>query len=81
MKSFAAVTFLLALAIASPVANVTARDERLLEKRDTEIIYLSNCRHIVSCCPPLAQTHYSRIFVSPHLRTHKTRSKSQKERN
>jgi hypothetical protein len=65
MKPFAAITFLLALATATPVANVTARDERLLSKRDTEVIYLSNCRRIVSCCPPLAETHSSKIFVSP----------------
>jgi hypothetical protein len=65
MKPFAAITFLLALATASPVANVTARDERLLAKRDTEVIYLSNCRNVVSCCPPLAEKHFSRIFVSP----------------
>jgi hypothetical protein len=65
MKLFAAITFLVALATASPVANVTARDERLLAKRDTEVIYLSNCRNVVSCCPPLAEKHFSRIFVSP----------------
>ncbi|KAK4234942.1 hypothetical protein C8A03DRAFT_46812 [Achaetomium macrosporum] len=61
MKSFAALTFLLALATASPV-EVMPRDEGALEKRDTEIVYLSNCKHVVSCCPPLAETHTSHIF-------------------
>jgi hypothetical protein len=62
MKSFAALTFLLALATASPV-EVVPREEGSLEKRDTEIIYLSNCKRTVSCCPPLAETHSSAILV------------------
>jgi hypothetical protein len=62
MKSFAALTFLLALATASPV-EVHPRDEGgSLAKRDTEIIYLANCKHQVSCCTP--EGHYSQIAVS-----------------
>ncbi|KAK4153443.1 hypothetical protein C8A00DRAFT_33806 [Chaetomidium leptoderma] len=66
MKSFAAITFLLALATASPVEVVTEdMDPRPLDKRDTEIVYLVNSKHTVSCCPPLAETHFSQIFYYP----------------
>ena len=62
MKPFAAVTFLLALATASPV-EVHPRDEGgALAKRDTEIIYLTNCISAVSCCSD--PVHYSQIAVS-----------------
>ncbi|KAK4118427.1 hypothetical protein N657DRAFT_651261 [Parathielavia appendiculata] len=59
MKSFAALAALLALAAASPV-ELSPRDETSLEKRDTEILYLSNCRYLVSCCQP--EAHSSHIF-------------------
>ena len=62
MKLFAAVTFLVALATASPV-EVHPRDEGgELAKRDTEIIYLTNCISAVSCCTD--PVHYSQIAVS-----------------
>jgi hypothetical protein len=60
MKSFAALSTLLTLAAASPVA-VTPSDEGSLSKRDTEILYLSNCTYYVSCCDP--PKHTSHIFV------------------
>jgi hypothetical protein len=68
MKSFAPLTFLLALATASPV-EVHPRDEGgSLAKRDTEIVYLANCKRNVSCCTP--ESHYSQIAVSlPLTRT------------
>ncbi len=68
MKLFAALTFLVALATASPVevnssVEVHPRDEGgPLAKRDTEIIYLTNCVSAVSCCT--ADIHYSQIAVS-----------------
>ncbi|KAH6614481.1 hypothetical protein B0J18DRAFT_439436 [Chaetomium sp. MPI-SDFR-AT-0129] len=58
MKLFAALTTLLALAIASPVEVAIKKDDAL-EKRDTEIVYLVNCRHLTSCCGP--ETHSSHI--------------------
>jgi hypothetical protein len=62
MKPFAALTFLLALATASPV-EVHPRDEGdSLAKRDTEIIYLTKCSWAVSCCRD--DVHYSEIAVS-----------------
>ncbi len=61
MKSFGVLTFLLALATASPVAVSPAEGSLSLEKRDTEVIYLANCRSLTSCCSP--ETHYSQIAV------------------
>lgn len=67
MKTFAALTFLLALATATPV-EVHPRDEGgSLAKRDTEIIYLANCVNAVSCCT--ADKHYSQIAVGLTLPT------------
>lgn len=67
MKTFGALTFLLALATATPV-EVHPRDEGgSLAKRDTEIIYLANCVNAVSCCT--ADKHYSQIAVSLTLPT------------
>jgi hypothetical protein len=61
MKAFALFGFLLALATATPV-EVHPRDEGgPLAKRDTEIVYLANCKHLVSCCTP--ESHYSQIAV------------------
>ena len=65
MKAFAALTFLVALATASPL-GVTPKESGSLEKRDTEIVYLVNCRNLVSCCTP--ETHNSKIVVSPTQR-------------
>ncbi|KAK4150606.1 hypothetical protein C8A00DRAFT_17900 [Chaetomidium leptoderma] len=66
MKSFAALTFLLALATASPI-EVVSRDmdeaSAALAKRDTEIVYLSNCVHATSCCN--GDTYTSGIFYYP----------------
>lgn len=60
MKLLFTFTSLLALASASPVA-ISSKEINSLEKRDTEIIYLINCRRDVSCCTP--QTHSSHIAV------------------
>jgi hypothetical protein len=62
MKSFAALTFLLAFATASPV-GVSPKEEGSLAKRDTEILYLTNCRNAVSCCRD--DIHSSHIAVRP----------------
>ncbi|KAH6649382.1 hypothetical protein F5144DRAFT_4192 [Chaetomium tenue] len=62
MKPFAALTFLVALVTASPL-GVTPRESGSLEKRDTEIVYLTNCRNLVSCCTP--EAHSSRIAYYP----------------
>ncbi len=62
MKLLAALAPLLALAAASPV-EVSPREEGSLVKRDTEILYLINCRVNVACCNP--EKHSSKIAVSP----------------
>ncbi|KAL2194267.1 hypothetical protein P885DRAFT_43442 [Corynascus similis CBS 632.67] len=62
MKLLFTFTSLLALASASPVA-ISSKEINSLEKRDTEIIYLINCRRDVSCCTP--QTHSSHIAYYP----------------
>ena len=56
---------LLAVVNASPF-EVIERDPNPapLVKRDTEIVYLANCKSVVSCCPPLATTYSSKILVS-----------------
>ena len=64
-RPIAAFCLSLALATASPVEVVAGDiDPRPLDKRDTEIVYLVNSKHTVSCCPPRAETHISQIFVS-----------------
>ncbi|KAK3902855.1 hypothetical protein C8A05DRAFT_33429 [Staphylotrichum tortipilum] len=63
MKSFGVLTFLLALATASPVAVSPAESSLALQKRDTEVIYLANCRSLTSCCAP--EGHYSVIAYYP----------------
>ena len=73
MKTFAVLSFLLALAAAKPVEVVPVDDGGSLAKRDTEMIYLVNCRSAVSCCTP--DKHYSTIAVSlpkeySHLSSH-----------
>lgn len=63
MKIYAALALLLAAVNATPL-DIVERDPAALEKRDTEIVYLANCKDVVSCCPPLATTYSSRILVS-----------------
>lgn len=64
MKAFAALATLLAIATANPVATAPRNETQVeLDKRDTEIVYLVNCKHLVSCCPPLAETDSSEIAV------------------
>ncbi len=60
MKTFTAITLLLSLASATPV-NLTEKDVAILDKRDTQIIYLANCAESVSCCTPTLYT--SQIIV------------------
>ncbi len=62
MKTVAVLSFLLALASATPVEVVSIDEGGSLAKRDTEMIYLVNCRSSVSCCTP--DKHYSTIAVS-----------------
>jgi hypothetical protein len=61
MKLFAVLASVLALATASPV-EVSPREEGSLAKRDTDIVYLANCKNTVSCCTP--EKHLSEIVVS-----------------
>jgi hypothetical protein len=64
MKTFAALAALLAVATANPVAMEPRNATQVeLDKRDTEIVYLLNCKNVVACCPPLAETYSSRIAV------------------
>ena len=59
---------LLAVASASPFQLLDRDpDPTPLEKRDKEIVYLANCKHVVSCCPPLATTYSSAILVRSPL--------------
>ncbi len=70
MKTFAAVAALLCLAAATPVA-VSPKEEGLLAKRDTEILYLTNCRVDVACCTPEAHSSHIAVgfYVSPSSAT------------
>ena len=64
-KVIVVLSSLLAVVNASPF-EVIERDPNPapLVKRDTEIVYLANCKSVVSCCPPLATTYSSKILVS-----------------
>lgn len=65
MKLFAVLSLLLAVAAATPVDINGASPA--LAKRDTEIVYLADCKRVVSCCEP--ESHSSQIMVRPN-KTH-----------
>ncbi|KAK0630940.1 hypothetical protein B0T17DRAFT_616526 [Bombardia bombarda] len=56
----AALGLLLAFATATPVELAENPSDSMLEKRDTEIVYLANCQHSVSCCG--GPTNYSEVL-------------------
>lgn len=62
MKTFGIITLLLAVVSATPVDIVDKDVAAPLEKRDTEVVYLTNCISAVSCCTPTE--YYSQISVS-----------------
>lgn len=71
---FITILMLLAAAVSAVPTDPTVLDDTLLDanttntlvKRDTEIVYLANCVHSVSCCDPPQK--YSQVVVSPCLR-------------
>ncbi|AEO67556.1 uncharacterized protein THITE_2089046 [Thermothielavioides terrestris NRRL 8126] len=66
MKILATLAALLvAVATSKPVATAPRTEAQAeLDKRDTEIVYLANCKHLVSGCPSPAETD-SYIFYYP----------------